>query len=87
MRNYTSQPVKISIGSSRVPQGPSAGSGDDQNDSSHNNAAEAAAESNRVIAAYNAMPSAARSAQYFVRVRSPHLGSTPFLLVDADPWT
>lgn len=65
----------MDVGSS-LDQGPS-GSGGNQNDSSHNEAAlEATAESTRIIAAYNATPGVARNAQSFTRVRSPH--PTPF---------
>lgn len=59
-------------------QGPS-GSGDDQRGSLHDDAAEATAESNRVIAAYSATPGVTKNARSFMRVRSPHLSPFRFL--------
>jgi len=68
----------MDMGSS-LDQGPSAGSGDDQNGSSRNDAAEAAAESNRVITGYNVTPDVARNARSFMRVRRPRLSPFHFL--------
>ena len=59
-------------------QGPSGGDSD-QNDTSHNDAAEATAEFNRVVTTYNATPSVVRNAQSFMRVRSLHISPSCFL--------